>query len=129
MSTVLRDFDHDEVRGPNASQAFMDGKILVREERKRSIVSLLEYLDFVETVPSTDADHLNLPGKVGIIFNQMVELLQPWSYRLAGGSVKAEDLNDNDFSLDLGYFERAFTGKSEIIFFPWTFWNRKVDGR
>ena len=109
MGPVFLDPDGKKIGSSHISEGIVDGEILIRKEGEGRIICALKHLDFIRGVPGPDSDNLDLPLEIRILFNQLVKLLQPGSYRLAVGSVKAEDLNDDHLRLDLGDFEKSVT--------------------
>ena len=89
----------------------MNGLVFVWKKREGDLILLIEVLHISRGIANTNADHLYLVFKV-LLLDITIEFVHPERFFPAGGSVPAENLDDNNPSPYLGNGELAAAGKS-----------------
>lgn len=119
----------DEVRGSHLAQLFVDLKISVGKQGERNIIGFPEVVDLKSRVADADTDDFDPSPILGIAFDISVDLIDSGSLPLTVRSVHAENLYDDDRSVNLRYGKLLFILDPEIRPVLWLVGHRQNDIR
>ena len=93
----------------------MDRVILIGKEGERNFIFLPEKIHFKVTVSRANTDQFNFVFEFFIGLDGAIEFVHPERFFLTKRSVHVEDLDDNNFSPDLGNGESGGLFQTQVI--------------